>query len=499
MVVKKSTKRTCVTCTAKGVSKDTVPLWSKKDGVYSMLPKVINCEDKYNPNKQELKEETPEIVGTEVSFPLKIQETDRWVFYWAAEPSNTLEGDKPEQPAESYGDESNRGLVKTDETGETTITINCPKLYKEGSQLYPRHVHYTVLTEDDVWATTIGTMEIMCKLNLEKMKEIVEKKTYLILNALSKEDYDKQHIPGSVLCEHSSLDEVSKKQRDSLIKQLIKTNLENLPLVSEFLQETESIKEIPIIVYCAHEECDASEKLAEHLYSCGYYNVHMYPGGIKEWFSQDEPEEFDLFEDAVNEENESVDGDDSDEDMSDVEDDSDDQETIVVDSVEYIHRLDESDEVLTVGDLDLVGIYKDGSIIWNGIKEYNEHVERMNKGGISIIKEGHSSSDEDESGDDDSDEELPSESDSESEEEDDMNYNQEFLQSKTVKELKELLVKLNKQTIKKPKKKDLINCLMGCQVVYRGGYMNNDDIYYGGEINQSFYNSKHRGWGFTFM
>ena len=74
MVVKKSTKRTCVTCTAKGVSKDTVPLWSKKDGVYSMLPKVINCEDKYNPNKQELKEETPEIVGTEVSFPLKIQE-----------------------------------------------------------------------------------------------------------------------------------------------------------------------------------------------------------------------------------------------------------------------------------------------------------------------------------------------------------------------------------------------------------------------------------------
>ena len=58
-----STKRTCITCTAKGVNKDEVPLWSKKDGLYSMLPKILNCEDKYNPNKQDLEEEEPKIVG----------------------------------------------------------------------------------------------------------------------------------------------------------------------------------------------------------------------------------------------------------------------------------------------------------------------------------------------------------------------------------------------------------------------------------------------------
>ena len=51
MVVKKSTKRTCITCTAKGVNKDEVPLWSKKDGVYSMLPKILNCEEKDSERK----------------------------------------------------------------------------------------------------------------------------------------------------------------------------------------------------------------------------------------------------------------------------------------------------------------------------------------------------------------------------------------------------------------------------------------------------------------
>ena len=56
MPTNKSSKRTCITCTAKGVNKDEVPLWSKKDGLYSMLPRILNCEDKFNPHKTELEE-----------------------------------------------------------------------------------------------------------------------------------------------------------------------------------------------------------------------------------------------------------------------------------------------------------------------------------------------------------------------------------------------------------------------------------------------------------
>ena len=210
---KKSTKRTCITCTAKGVSKDKVPLWSKKDGVYSMLPKILNCSDKYNPNKTELKEETPEIVGQELTFSLKVEETNRWLFYWAAEPGSSVEGDVPDEPAESYGDESNRGLVKTDSRGDATLTLNCPKLYKEDATVYPRHVHYTVLTDDNVWSTTIGTYEIYCKVDLDFMKQVIKKKSYLILNALTQEQYDEKHIPTSILCDPSSLQGFSKQKK----------------------------------------------------------------------------------------------------------------------------------------------------------------------------------------------------------------------------------------------------------------------------------------------
>ena len=247
MVVKKSTKRTCITCSAKGVNKDKVPLWSKKDNLYSMLPKVLNCEDTYNANKQDLKPETPEIVGTKVEAPLEIKETNKWVFYWAAEPGADLDGDYPDDPATSYGDESNRGVVKTDKDGNAILTINCPKLYKEDKQLYPRHVHYTVLTDDKVWTTNIGTLEIMCKVPLDLMKEIAKKQTYMILNALSKESYDEKHIPNSILCHHESLDGLKKQKKTGIIKKLINENLSAFPSVKKFVKDSGNIKEVPII------------------------------------------------------------------------------------------------------------------------------------------------------------------------------------------------------------------------------------------------------------
>ena len=183
-------KRTCITCNVKGVDKDKTPLWSKKDGLYSMLPRILNCEDKFNPHKTELEEMIPDIVGTELKIDLDIEEKNNWVFYWAAEPGSSLEGDKPESAAKSYGDESNHGLTKVDGDGKATLVLNCPKLYKEEEQLFPRHVHYTVLTKDEVWSTNIGTLEVMCKIPFDLMSEIQEKKTYIILNALSKEAFD---------------------------------------------------------------------------------------------------------------------------------------------------------------------------------------------------------------------------------------------------------------------------------------------------------------------
>jgi len=486
-----------------------------------MLPKILNCEDKYNPNKGKLEEESPKIVGTKLEIPLDIKETNSWVFYWSAEAGSALEGDKPEDPATSYGDESNCGVTKTDKDGAATLVLNCPKLYKEEGTLYPRHVHYTVLTDDDVWSTTIGTVEVMCKVPYEMMKKIIEKRTYLVMNALSKEAYDKQHIPHSILCHHESLNGLTKQKKDGVIKQLIKDNLSDFPEVKEFVDSTESIKDVPIITYCAHEECESSAKLTEHLYSCGYYNVIEYPGGTKEWFS--ETKDTELFKDIPSDEEGE-----SDAESGDITDKdtilSEDEEIIVYDGIEYIHKTD-TDEVLTKDDMEVIGTYDGEDIEWNSSREYKNHLKRMKeKGGKRITDDDEEEGDEEEGGDEEGDDEEggdeeggddeegddeeggdeegdDEEGSDEADEDDDTDtddesetYNEEMLNSKKVSELKELLNRLKEKSVT-GKKEDLINCLVKCKPVFKDGGGRGG----GGGIHQNAFNQQFRGWGFTFL
>ena len=49
----------------------------KKAGIYSLLPKQLNCMDKYNANKVELVEEKPEITGLEVALEVYQRERRR--------------------------------------------------------------------------------------------------------------------------------------------------------------------------------------------------------------------------------------------------------------------------------------------------------------------------------------------------------------------------------------------------------------------------------------
>ena len=515
-------KRTCITCDAKVVDKDKTPLWSKKDGLYSMLPRFLNCEDKYNPHKGELEEEFPDIVGTELTVEVKIKETDNWLLFWAAEAGASLEGDKPEGAAKSYGSEENRGLTKVDSVGNAIFTLNCPKLYTEEGKLYPRHVHYTVLTEDKVWSTNIGTIEVTCKLSFETMEKIQNKRTYVIMNALSKEAYDENHIPNSILCHHESLDGLKKQKKTGIIKKLLNENLSDYPPVKEFVKEVDDIKQIPIIVYCANDECDASSKLMEHLYSCGFFNVMEYSGGMKEWLEKStKTNKTKLFDDAASEDEEEEVLDEEPLEEGDVNELNDDEEIIVYDGVEYIHKLDDSEEVLTTDDLTVVGIYDGEEIEWINLTEYENHVKRRDeKGSVKKVKVVEEDSKEDSKEDVDEDvEEQDKEEDIEKDskeevEEDDVlemdeessdeegdtdNYNKEFLQSKNVSELKKLLDKMQDRALKKPKKKkDMIDCLLSCKKVYTGGDQG-DNIYYGGRVSKSMYENQFRGWGFTFL
>ena len=495
-------KRTCITCEAKGVDKDKTPLWSKKDGLYSMLPRILNCGDKYNPHKTELEESTPEIVGTELTFEIELQEKDNWVFYWAAEAGASLDGDKPEDAAKSYGDESNHGLSKLDADGKATITLNCPKLYMEDDTLFPRHVHYTILTEDKVWSTNMGTYEITCKIPFETMKEIQEKRTYIIMNALSKESYDEGHIPNSILCHHESLEGLGKQKKTGILKKLINQNLSAYPPVKKFTRDISDIKQVPIVVYCANSKCNASDKLKEHLYSCGFFNVIEYPGGMEEWLQNSN--ETSLFEDAAASEEELEEEELEEDGGPTVELDEDEQEFYVYDGVTYIHNF-EDDEILDIENLEPVGVLESDEIVWNNPKEYQNHVQRKTeKGGLALDDDEEDEDDqkqeednkgqEDEEKDEDKDDEEKDEEEQDSSDE----HNESSLNSQNTTTLKQLFDKVNDMNKKAPKrKKELIRCILDCEKSMKGGGPN-DSILYGGGVTQSMYENSFRGWGFTF-
>jgi len=89
----------------------------------------------------------------------------------------------------------------------------------------------------------------------------------IVINVLSKEYFDKEHIPGSI----------------------------NIPLESkDFLEQVKRRihdKSQDIVVYCAKTECTASEEAAEKLTAAGYENVYDFEGGMKEWREAGHPVE----------------------------------------------------------------------------------------------------------------------------------------------------------------------------------------------------------------
>lgn len=80
-----------------------------------------------------------------------------------------------------------------------------------------------------------------------------------VINVLSAEDFEREHIPGSI----------------------------SVPLGSDdFIDRVEQHmtgRDHPVVVYCASESCDASEQAARKLEEHGFGHVRDFPGGIAGW------------------------------------------------------------------------------------------------------------------------------------------------------------------------------------------------------------------------
>jgi rhodanese-related sulfurtransferase len=157
------------------------------------------------------------------------------------------------------------------------------------------------------------------------------------LNALPKESYEEKHIPGSLNLPH---DTVLKEIPEILESYKKKTKLGKYPL-----------NILPVVLYCAHSECSASDKLMKKLEELDMVNVSEYSGGMKEWFSTEpqvdspvtpEPDTKDMYDLNIE------------------------KETLLYDTIEYIHDLKSNDVFTKDNEKNRVGFWDGENIKWEG-------------------------------------------------------------------------------------------------------------------------------------
>ena len=153
-----------------------------------------------------------------------VPKNGQWIFYWASLSNKELEINGPEA---AYGDGSNSGLIKTNKEGNSKLILNCPQPYRVDGITYPRHVHYTTLTEDNVWSFDVKTIVVYCELDREQFEKTLKSKDHIIINALSEEDHNKKNIPDTLNLPVSSL---NPNNRDDKVSNFIEQHIQKYPV-----------------------------------------------------------------------------------------------------------------------------------------------------------------------------------------------------------------------------------------------------------------------------
>ncbi len=98
---------------------------------------------------------------------------------------------------------------------------------------------------------------MMKSITREALKGMIDRNDdFILVDVLSPENYEDEHIPGSI---NIPLEDIEKKANELLDKD----------------------KEI--IVYCGSSQCNMSSQAAEELARLGYKEAYDYEGGLQDW------------------------------------------------------------------------------------------------------------------------------------------------------------------------------------------------------------------------
>ena len=209
------------------------------------------------------------------------------ILYWAADPkpfNNIITKDAKH----AYNNFKNFGIAKCDSNGKVTVHFKFPQIYStvqkgfKKPQTYHPHLHFVIANHNETgWLSQIYTKILIKKLNYNEVTTRINNKNYLLLNTLPCEYYAQDHIPNSFNLFHKQIKKMSTNELHTWFLNVIKRHYNDLyKLVKSGKMH---IYEIPIICYCAHKDCNASELALEELAKKGFVNCSLYEGGMKEY------------------------------------------------------------------------------------------------------------------------------------------------------------------------------------------------------------------------
>lgn len=254
------------------LSSDMKPEWLQENNyVYNFIEKK---------NKNIVKMENYEQC---VDIHLK-NKNNCYLLYWASKPTtNEL---IIQDAKTAYGNFANYGICRLNDNGDGKLYIKTPQNYhtirknKNVRESFYRHIHF-VLWNDEGWdKKNIYTQVLYCNINSNILKKHMRKHDSVLLNTLPAKYYAKEHIPNSYNLHYLDVKKMKMVELEKWMTDVVYYNYKTLiPFLNSY-----SIFEIPIILYCAHKDCNASHLCAIELYKKGFVNVRLYKGGMKMYY-----------------------------------------------------------------------------------------------------------------------------------------------------------------------------------------------------------------------
>lgn len=255
-----------------------------------LTPKWLNEKNyvrDFITNKKNFNNYHPKNFNVKMKLNVGKQHSGKKILYWATKEKkgNNLHINDAKS---AYGNFSNSGIASINKNGEVLLKFCCPQIYhttpanKSKQQSYYRHLHFVLSNEKkDKWENQIYTKIVVCKFGLNSSLKMLKSGEFVFINALPCEYYGKDHIPNTYNLTHSQVKQMSQTSLLKWFEELIQVHYPKI--YDSVKSKTININEIPIIAYCAHDKCNASELLLEELMKRGMVNVNEYSGGMKDY------------------------------------------------------------------------------------------------------------------------------------------------------------------------------------------------------------------------